>query len=125
MFSEFSLLQFQLCRQILIVWLFLPHSITSVPIFIGSISFFYRVSTSYGSHPVITELVSTTLYNGQLQSGLKATEKTMWREVCFPGPYINVPILFLDITGTEKRSLILSQTNQAQVEATKQIIYTI
>ena len=49
----------------------------------------------------------------------------MWREVCFPGPYINVPILFLDITGTEERSLILSQTNQAQVEATKQIIYTI
>ena len=59
----------------------------------------YRLNVQYRMHPALSEFSSNTFYNGDLQNGIHAAERT--RKINFPWPRSDKPMMFWAVAGTE------------------------
>ena len=75
------------------------------------------------SHPVLIQIISTVLYNGELVPALNHQERTLWKELKFPPLYDETPILFLDVPGAEFCTPLFSWMNSQQLEAARLIYH--
>ena len=78
-------------------------AITSIPL-----------KNSYRSHPVLTDIISKTLCDSELKSSSSVEDRRMWKELKFPKPFDDIPLMILDVPGTECRTPLQSWTNDEQ-----------
>lgn len=62
-----------------------------------------RLQYQYRMHPALSEFPSDTFYEGSLQNGVSASERTM-KNFNFPWPNPDTPMFFLHTTGTSELS---------------------
>ena len=71
---------------------------------------------SYRSYPTLTNIISTVLYDSELEAALSNQDRKMWKSLGFPELYDSTPVLFLDIPGQECKTLLRSWTNEQKNE---------
>lgn len=81
-----------------------------------------RLSIQYRMHPAISEFPNENYYNGEIQDGVKASERQKHKQN-LTWPDASKPIIFVDVDGEERRSgRSKSWANTDQIRAVYQFI---
>ena len=77
-----------------------------------------RLQVQYRMHPVLSQFPSNLFYEGSLQNGVAASDRT--REAGFPWPVPDKPMFFYRVNGQEEISAsgtsFLNRTEASAVE---------